>query len=227
MKLLILFFLCLFLFKNAIGQSLKLPKELVYYNEKAEEEENDGYYVETTRFHPLGWSKDGKFAYVKFFDAYSDGLSILVVVQDMASDKVIWSKEANNGISNEALWKELKNSTEKTLAQYGIQSKQSIDYRQESWHRINGQAYKFALTTNDRIQINCRAKGLGEKTIFKQDISAEDFEYMNISARVTGIIKSPYENRVIVVYRTLSKGFEFIEDESFNLVGCHLTRGFK
>jgi hypothetical protein len=223
MKFITLSFLCLFLFKNAIGQSLKLPKEIVYYQEKTE----DDVHVETTTFHPLGWSKDGKFAYVTFFDAYSDGLSILVVVQDMTSDKIIWSKEVNNGESQEALWGELKSSTARKLAAYGISQKQGIDYRKESWHRINGQAYKFALTTNNRIKINCRAKGLGEKTIFKQDISAEDFEYSETAANVTGIIKSPYEDRVIVVYQTLSKGFEFIEDESFHLVGCHLTKGFK
>lgn len=234
MKYLILFLFCLFYGKNILAQALELPKEIVYYEAKEAVDEGPHYTV-TTTFHPIGWSKDGKFAYAKFFDSYADGLTLVVVVQDVTSDKVIWSKEVyalgedgeEQNLDHKGLWNKVKNSLEKALITYKISPNQSIDYRKESWHRINGQAYKFALTTNKKIQIDCRAKGLGEKNIYQQKISETDFEYSEIGASVKGIIKSPYEDRVLVLYLISQKGFEFATDESFDLVGCHLTKGFK
>lgn len=229
MKVLVLFFFSLFFCKNTIAQSWKLPKEIVYYDEKEVNEEP--YYTVTTSFHPIGWSKDGKFAYAQFHDSYVDGLTIDVIIQDMTTDKVIWKKERYNlegeDLDYVGLWNKVKSSTEKMLATYDILLDQKIDYRKDSWHRINGQAYKFALTLDKKIQIDCRAKGLGEKTIFKQAISEEDFEYSEMGASVRGIIKSPYEDRVLVLYLISEKGFEFARDEYFALVGCHLTKGFK
>lgn len=228
MKYLPLTFLILSINYVTIAQSLKLPKEVIYYEtEEKSEEDQDGSYVVTNSFHPIGWSKDGKFAYIEFFDSYADGLTILVSIQDMTTDQFIWQEETSNGDNEESLWSVVKSNVEKMLSKHQIQSGETIDYKEDSWHRINGQAYKFALTANNKIQINCRAKGLGEKIIFKQKISAEDFEYEHRGASVSGIIKSPYEDRVIVVYRKLSKGFEFAEDETFHLVGCHLTKGFE
>lgn len=228
MKYLTLTLLLLSISYSTIAQSLMFPKELVYYEAKAEtEEEQDGHYTVTKTFHPIGWSQDGKFAYAEFFDSYADGLTILVSIQDMKTDKLIWQEETIDGSNEKELWNSIRSKTEKALLKHEIKFNQKIDYRKESWHRINGQAYKFALTANNRIQIDCRAKGLGEKTIFKQKITPEDFEYEHRGASVSGIIKSPYEDRVIVVYQKLSKGFEFMNDETFHLVGCHLTKGFE
>ena len=229
MKFLILSLFSLFSYKNAIAQSLELPNEIVYYDTK-EDTEGPNYTV-TTTFHPIGWSKDGKFAYAQFYDSYADGLTIVIIIQDMITDKVIWKKEhyspEGESLGDTALWNKVKNSTEKMLHIYKIPFHQKIDYRKESWHRINGQAYKFALTINKKIQIDCRAKGLGKKEIFRQEISEDAFEYSDTEASVSGIIKSPYEDRVIVLYLISEKGFEFARDEFFNLVGCHLTKGFK
>lgn len=241
MKTIIFNLFCLFFVSNSIAQTLSLPKEVVYYEIEKEENpsENGGYYTETSSFHPIGWSPDGKFAYVKIFDGYSDGLCITVSIQDMVTDKTIWSESytsvqleenedyAKHSENEKALWDKVKYKTEKALAKYKINSNKEIDYRKKTWHRINGQPYKFALTTEGRIQIDCRAKEMGSKTLYKQDISPEDFEMGEYSAYVAGIILSPYEDRVAVLYQTKNKGFEFIIDQGFGLVGCNLKKGFK
>ncbi|MCP4441818.1 MAG: hypothetical protein GY810_23170 [Aureispira sp.] len=241
MKSLIISLSCFFFMVNAVlGQTLQFPKEIVYYElEEEDPEENGGHYTETSTFHPIGWSPDGKFAYVKIFDGYSDGLCISVAVQDMVTDKTVWSESytsmqlgenedyAKHSENVKALWNKVKPKTEKALAKYKINAKKELDYRKKTWHRINGQPYKFALTTKGKIQIDCRAKDMGSKTLYEQDISPEDFEMQEYNAYVAGIILSPYEDRVAILYQTSSKGFEFITDQSFALVGCNLNKGFK
>jgi len=241
MKNLIITLSCfLFTTTSIVAQTVQFPKEIVYYEiEEEDPEENGGYYTETAAFHPIGWSTDGKFAYIKIFDGYSDGLCILVAIQDMVTDKTVWSESytsmqldenenyAKHAENVKALWNKVKGKTEQALAKYKIDSQKELDYRKKTWHRINGQPYKFALTTDDKIQLDCRAKDMGSKTLYTQKISAEDFELQEYSAYVAGIILSPYEDRVLVLYQTSSKGFEFITDQDFNLVGCNLNKGFK
>lgn len=227
---------------NTIAQSLEFPKEINYYTtenkpKEAEEEEDNtgGRYTVSNDFHPIGWSADGKFAYAQFCDEYSDGLTISVFVQDMTTDKIIWSESSSSydekkiKTSNQkfGLWKSLIDKTEKALAKYNIKQEKTIDYRKGSWHRINGQAYKFALTTKGKFQIDCRAEGLGQKMVYKKDVDEHYFDYPFLAAKVEGIIKSPYEDRVIVVFSLEESGFEFIDDLMFQLVGCHLKTGFK
>jgi len=249
MKSLFFALICLFFTVISVAQVSSFPKEINYYpDEKSEEEMTEDEYMEivhntTQSFHPIGWSIDGKFAYANFFVSYHGDLMMIINVQDMVSDKSLLEEDfsltdfvnegdpTKNSVTAEQLWAAMKDKVNKALAKYKIRQEKKIDYREDTWHRINGQAYKFALTSpksanedySTEIQINCRAKGLGEKTIFKGDV-----DYDNKGGYyVAGIIKSPYQNRVAVVCHFIERGFEGATDTYCHLVGCNLKNGFK
>ncbi|MCP4441819.1 MAG: hypothetical protein GY810_23175 [Aureispira sp.] len=245
MKSLIITLSCFFFMATSIvAQTDQFPKEIVYYPEqKSMEEMTEDEYMEiahntTQSFHPIGWSADGKFAYASFHISYHGDLIMILNVQDMISDASLFTEEfsltdfVNEGdptkdnVTAEQLWSAMKDKINKALARYKIRQEKKIDYRKETWHRINGQPYKFALTMpadeDGIVQINCRAKGLGEKTIFKGEVDYDSGDYY-----VAGIIKSPYQDRVAVVCHFIEGGFEGSVVTFPVLVGCNLKNGFK
>lgn len=248
MKNIFLSIICVAFIFQVNAQTLKFPKELVYCNEFVGDTLTKAYkeyyqYKERQYFHPIGWSMDGKFAYAQFYESYNEGACIIVVIQDMVFDKVLWkidlcSEYLNGGenfnveemnLTKEQLWDSQKSKIETHLLKYQIKQEQHIDFRTKSIHQINKQKYDFTLSMNGQIQINCSANDLGKKSIYKATL--EDFQdrfiYSSSEYYISGIIKSPYEDRIIVVSHLLEKGFEFTRDEYFLLTGAHLTKGFQ
>lgn len=247
MKNILLAFLFFTLIFQVKSQSFSFPKELAYCHEFVGDTNTVTYkkhyqYRKRQDFHPIGWSVDGKFAYAQFYDSYNEGLCIIVVIQNMVSDKVLWeidvcSEYLNGGedfdvdkmnLTKQQLWTSQKVKIEENLVKYKIKQEQTVDFRPNAIHQINNQKYQFSLTMNNQIQLDCSADDLGQKTIYTATL--EDFQnrfiYTSSEYYISGIIKSPFENRIIVVSHLLEKGFEFIKDEYFLLTGAHLTKGF-
>ncbi|MCP4441820.1 MAG: hypothetical protein GY810_23180 [Aureispira sp.] len=217
------------------------------------------FFVQT--FRPIGWSTDGKFAYANFSIDHNSDLIMSVFVQDMVSDDIVWEdeyslekiltsegnldktidkerweeildKELWSEVPEKQLWDALKHQISKKLEKYKIHQEKKVDFRRGTWHRINGQPYKFDLKTRStevtgymgEIHVDCRAKGLGEKTIlegYPVDYKNEHYYY------VAGISKSPYQDRVAVVCHFRKTGFDNSTDTYCHLIGCNLKNGFK
>ncbi len=71
------------------------------------------------------------------------------------------------------------------------------------------------------IQVIVRREGKGSKLISTvKSVMASSFD-------VTGFFLSPFESRILVLYRTVTPGFEGDPNIVFRFAGCHLDRGFK
>ena len=192
-----------------------------------------------TRLHPIGWSKDGKLA--SSSRASRNGFCLQVYIQDMVSDKILWSSslcaddvEKNEkkarALSAADIWAKMGAESTQMLVKYRIIPSEKIDFRRGDWHRLNGQAYKFDLIDNVAdgeggflFQVECRAKGMGKKMVMEGAIGA-----MFTDIAVAGIITSPYEDRVAIIYQFTEGGHENHSSLSdFEITGCHLKQGFK
>jgi len=71
------------------------------------------------------------------------------------------------------------------------------------------------------IQVIVRREGKGSKLISTVK------SVMASSVDVTGYFLSPFESRMLVIYRTVTPGFEGDPYVVFRFAGCHLDRGFK
>lgn len=216
-------------------------KEVIYYGSKSlpghipreSHDDTDDY---TIKLYVIGWSKDGKLAYVYLFpETSSHGVGnparVEVRIQDMATDKMLWSKDIyKEGESYEdgiqlniplSKYKDLKNK----LEEHGITIQKWSGY-------FIGESYKntaFKLAKNKKypIIIQATSTNLGSKTIFKAEELPLGVGMDMEQGMIAGVINNPFEDRVaLIYYKTSNMGhWEYMTD--FILVGCHLKKGFK
>ncbi len=71
------------------------------------------------------------------------------------------------------------------------------------------------------IQVIVRRVGKGEKLISAvKGVMVSSFD-------VDGYFLSPFESRMLVIYKTVTPGFEGDPHVVMRFAGCHLDRGFK
>jgi hypothetical protein len=218
-------------------------KEALYYGEKSVSNviaEEDGPGMEyTVKLYPIGWSKDGKFAYV-YLDppccshaAEMGDPRVLVRIQDMRSDKIIWEldmydeKDKNVGSSKLSLPLKEGGPLQLKLEEHKIIPQGAFGFT--DWDKelpdfeIDLKEYE-----NGTVKIKATSKTQGTKTIFRGKHDAEPLGFFEEgSGSIVGLFKSPYEDRVAVVYSFYYNlgHWEFLTD--FGMVGCHLKVGFK
>jgi hypothetical protein len=191
-----------------------------------------------TEFYPIGWSADGKFAFVRepadeacgcyFFD---------IVIMDMVSDKILWEWKFNDdgaGETMKSVWKKnyalLKS---KLLENKIIQAsdfalgKSTFNYKNVKYtledESSSNSDWDYGKIQSFRITLS--ASGLGTKTVKVQSYDEYD---MILSLEVVGQLKSPYEDRIAVIYSEIQRGYEGPPNVvQFGLSGSHLMDGFK
>jgi len=209
-----------------------IPKELPYSTK--------GTNLLIDKFYPVGWSQDGKFAYIVepadeacgcyFFDLY---------IKDMISDKTIWVWNYNDegkGDNLDKVW--TKNytifaaqfKTNKIIQQASFRfNKPTFSYSGNQYDIIMELKLKkdtdFGFDVMKEMKINVKSKQLGTKNIY----SYKEMEYaMVLHADVVGYIKSPYEDRIVVIHTEERRGYEGPPNVVyFKLTGCHLREGFE
>lgn len=203
---------------------------------------SDDSEIISDKLYPIGWSKDGKFAYI--IEPVDEGTGfyfITIAIQDLNSDKILWKFEytTKDEIEDKDLkttWEEKYAEIKEKLNEHKIEQekkfalgKAEFDSEKNKFN-LNVEANKiespvfFGMEVLENFAVKLSASGLGTKEIFKQ--KEEDSRL--VEALIVGQFKSPFEDRIAVLVSTEQIGYEGPPNTiTFNLVGANLNKGFK
>ncbi|GIU81169.1 MAG: hypothetical protein D6687_10185 [Acidobacteria bacterium] len=239
---------CLFIFLVLASSSIlyaqahEQPK-LLKFEEFTEMEKEKSLIVE--KFYPIGWSKDGKFAYlVEPADEACGCYFAKVVVQDLRSDKKLWSysyvgKEGAKE-SIDTFWKSNKKKISQKLRKYGIIALSTGGFaliKGDIRWRDNLLRAELKVTKNPDIEddfnkissivLELISERKGRKTIYAERFGPKSYSGI-LDARVVGYLKSPFEARVAFILVKVRRGYEGLPHVTVNeVIGADLISGFK
>jgi hypothetical protein len=199
----------------------------------------------TENFFPVGWSKDGKFAYYTEPGDEACGCYFgQLIILDTVSDKELWSfkydgldhqdKPKYRAITD--LWRKNRKLFSDKLNQYGIipqarfgllkfpinnagdqlRADLKIEENKDEETRIYSKVKKATLQISSR-------RG-GTKTVYQESYP----EYGPLDMKVLGYLKSPYEQRVAIILLDVQRGYEGPPHTTHvKVVGASLATGFK
>lgn len=213
-------------------QDYKIPDELKY----SIQGENFLY----DKFFPIGWSKDGKFAYIVEPTDEASGLYFFeLVIKNMISDKVEWSWKPKKNTEEgnlETIWTKNYEIFKKKLNDYGIIQQTDHNYVKGNFtydnknysitlksHTKLNQDYGFDVIVGTDIFIE--SPELGKKQVYE---FKEDDYSMILGEIITGQIISPYEGRIAIILKQERWGWEGPPNViSFVIIGSNLSESFK
>lgn len=215
-----------------IEQAYSCPAELKY------SQQSDEYITE--KFYPIGWSKDGLFAYIiEPADEASGQYFFEFVIRNMISDKVVFSWKPEDELEEgniKQMWKDYNVTFSQKLNQYKIiqQEKPQLlgtefSYKDNKFKvtienkMVTDPDYGFEVVKGTTIYI--KSPELGTKNIYSY---TEKEQVLCIGKIVQGVLLSPFEDRVAVLVKTEKCGYEGPPNviEQF-LVGANLVESFK
>ena len=199
-------------------------------------------------FSPIGWSKDGKLAYVvKLFEGGVGAANMFRWgIQDMVTDELLWYAEKEyeeytyvwNGLDERELFKlEYSNYIDKykeKLDEYGIiidndlkLEKFPLTFNENNYNgRITDKEYIQDIYGDLVVKYKVVVERNGELKIFCINKTEHDYCY-KFDVAICGYIKSPYEPRIAVVISEIPMGFEGPPLPINSIfVGCHLEKGY-
>ncbi len=213
-----------------IVSDYQIPVELVY-NEKTEE-----FLID--KLYPIGWSKDGKFAYIiEPADEGSGFYLFELVVFDMVNNKASWSWKPDDSEEGdlESTWKENYSKFKESLNKYEIKQKSEFELKKGKTS-FKGNEYQLVLDTKTEsepdfgfdvikeMKVSITSVEIGTKEIYNHK---EDFS-MIVGAFIPGYLLSEENGRIIVICQKERVGYEGPPNVVyFDLIGSDLTRGFK
>ncbi len=202
------------------------------------------------QFFPIGWSKDGKFAYyVEPVDEACGCYFAHLVIQDMRTDKAVWEfrfsqdegrdpqtgeMQPENNIQK--LWKKNQKLFSDKLEENGIVPS-SIALLGATFTAV-GRTYAAKAIKKkgknpegdkrvDRYTITIDSPKLGSKKLFTSEDHTKDEYWYMLDAGLIGVIKSPWENRVAIIAIDAMRGYEGPPHTGeVRIVGADLTSGF-
>lgn len=215
-------------------QDYNLPKEVSVNSDNEE--------VISDKFYPIGWSEDGKFAYIiEPVDEATGYYFINIAIQDMNSDKIVWNfkyttEDAVEGKDLAETWKEKYDLIKEKLNEHKIVQAKKIKLGPSDFEN-NSDTFSIAVNSEKEVKeelhgmqiiknfaVTISSSALGSKKIFSEN----DENSMLVDAKIEGQIKSPYQNKVAVVLTKEQVGYEGPPNTvSINLVGANLESGFK
>jgi hypothetical protein len=107
------------------------PARLMLPGDENEDEEFERGNLIREKIYPIGWSKDGKFAFVSEpADEACDCYYADFIIQDLRTDKILWTNHfegTEGGEENlQTYWKKNQKLFSRKLAQYGIQAQKTF-----------------------------------------------------------------------------------------------------
>jgi len=182
------------------------------------------------QFFPIGWSKDGKFAY--YYEPVDEACGCYfanLVIQDMRSDKVLWEfKYRQDDLTDDKgnmppedniakLWRKNRKLFSQKLGQHAIVAAGSVllaktfslgghSYTAKT-EVVMGKDPDYGEERVNRLTFVLSSPKLGTKILYTSDHSKEKDWYM-LDAGVVGVIRSPFEDRVAVIGMEVNRGWE-------------------
>ena len=210
-------------------QTYSVPSEIPYLQTK-----ND-FIFDT--FYPIGWSKDGKFAYIYEPADEATGFYFFTFeIKDTQTNKVIWTwkidvkDEVYEG-SLKKTWKKNKDkftsilnenkiiqNNDFKLNQFPIIDKDNT-YKMSENIKYQEDTYGFGFDVVSNAEFKLESKDNKSITVFKE--SFPDNMILNMSANA--YFKSPFENRIAAIITSQIRGYEGPPHViRINVVGCSL-----
>lgn len=184
------------------------------------------------KIYPLGWSEDGKFAYVSETSSFGVNTHLELIVRDLTEDKDIvserWADEYDDFPN---FWKSEQSIIAKTITQHTIIPSNTFelfdfpyDYQGISYSpKLSTSHYDSGAAKNQKLIIQ-KSDG-ASKQIFSEE--HEDFEFGLRKSKVIGYMKSPIEPRIAVMVLDEIKAMENDVYLRISIIGCHIEKGFK
>ncbi|MBN2893877.1 MAG: hypothetical protein JXL97_18555 [Bacteroidales bacterium] len=227
MRKLIYILLFLVISINLNSQEIKIP-EPVYMDDFFDYKNSS--YTMIDVFMPIGWSENGKFAYLmieSYVDLRGEGFLVDFCVFNAVTDKYVYAEIfdtyifVDDGVQCEdeqiiCAWKYL--NFDSVLVSNNIHCKDSIELIKFPLN-LNNEIFNYKINSNKLI-INSSLKG--DKTVTN---NLNDNEILSA-------IKSPYEDRILIVAfkSEWEKGPESPDEFYYRIVfsffGCNLDIGF-
>jgi len=208
-------------------------------DENANREAETGSLLRET-FYPIGWSKNGAFAYyVEPADEACGCYFAQLVIQDMRTDKVLWERSYNseNGGADtlKKYWAKSRKEFSRKLAQYGIRAQKkfalqnAFSYQKdvltpELKNNTNTED-EFAVSGNIVVQLISKEKR--RKTIYERKFDPKKYEGF-LDAEIAGSLLSPLEPRAAIIMVETYRGWEGLPRiTQIRVVGATLTTRFR
>ena len=184
-------------------------------------------------FYPIGWSKNGKFAYIFLKPSGMRGSYYNLIIQNVKSDKILVDIDLEqdrgygyNSYEIQGVWKETFRKFEDILDRHDIVPQRYSNRFRDISTKNN---YEYKLSYREKCnEDGCYGFSL---KVYNEDGSKRvtDVKLGSIdNIRFFGAIKSPFENRIVII--TQYNGFDWQGDPdgiSLYLSGCHLSAGFR
>ncbi|HMO81469.1 MAG TPA: hypothetical protein PKD24_11835 [Pyrinomonadaceae bacterium] len=197
----------------------------------------------TASFYPIGWSRDGKFAYLVVpADEACGCLTLHIFIQDLRTDRVVW-KETYDGEAEpeipetlDTAWPKVQNDYSAKLRQYGIEQADKFELIHPAIRLDNDvltPEVTVAIETDGvfevdgTVTVRMVSQRNGVKTISRNRYHRKDVNSIR-NAEIAGSLISPFEKRAAVILIEEHRGYEGPPNVTrIRVVGSTLTTGFK
>jgi hypothetical protein len=204
----------------------------------------------TDGFYPIGWSRDGKFAYyTEPVDEECGCYFADLTIVDLRTDKIVWEfknkplermNDKGEPIADDMrkLWKRNEKMFSDKLREYGIEQTARFSLLPATF-RIGGKSYAVkaaSVKANDadglrrirKLNVEFSSPGLGKKSLYSAEYKGDEMYVSPLDIAVAGAFKSPFENRVAVVLIKVQRGWEGPPHTvAPQIAGADLASGFR
>ena len=228
------------------GQSVFRVPERLRLNGIGEPDPNEEGHmgVITGAFYPIGWSKDGKFAYL--FEPPDEDCGCYfaeVVIQDLKTDKILWkerysSAQAENPLAEnrETLWKKNGSTYSAKFREHGIEQfndfkllHPSIEFEGD----VLTPKIDIRIKTDGNfmvdgtVTVRMTSRKHGSKVIHRDVYRRRDTNGFR-DAEISGSLVSPFEPRAAIVIVEVVRGWEGPPNVmQIKIAGSTLAGGFR
>jgi len=194
------------------------------------------------KFYPIGWSKDGKFAYyVEPPDEACGCYFGHLVIQDLQTDKILWEQEYNSEENEEVTlqtyWKKNQKEFSRKLGEFGIVAQprftlqnSAVAYRKDVLTpelKVNMKTDGSDLGVTGNVVLRLISKQKGKKTLYEMKFDPEKYENF-LAAELSGSLLSPFEPRAAIIMIETYRGWEGPPHVTrIRIAGTTLTTGFQ
>lgn len=232
--------------KSAQKGLFEKPERLVLngIGESDPDEEETPAKLMTENFYPIGWSRDGKFAY--FVEPPDEACSCYfakIVIQDMRTDKILWEEsyvsenlEDRETEDLDTFWPPRQKEYSAKLHEHGIEPAgkftllhPSIEFEGD----VLTPKIEIRIKTDGvfevdgTVTVSMHSRRLGTKAIRRDVYRKNDVSGFR-GAEISGSLMSPFEPRVAVVIVEEHRGYEGPPNITrIKVSGSTLKTGFK
>ncbi len=217
---------------DEVTQEYFFPDEILYNQSVGD--------VIPDRFYPIGWSKNGNFAYIiEPADEALGNYMMGVVVVSLVSDEIIWDWYTEPGVEDdlyrEDVWKKNYDNFKENLNKYGIIQERNMKMEDAYFTSKNkdfilrietekNDGNDMGIETVSKSRIYLKSPKLGEKLVAEKNYDAS----MILGQQIVGCFISPYEDRIAIVVKSERWGYEGPPNiVEFEIFGSNLLTGFQ